>query len=542
MAKKKKKVIKAGDYFDALSFADDKGNYAKDVSEVEDVWLDTGCLMTSLISGGGCAEGRQLMFWGGEQAGKTTMVYMTMLSALAKGHAVVAYDHEGAFDMRYFRAIAAFHYPELSIPDLRKKKKLRWYDWNEGDRTYEHMRRMLSHLDHKSSTKILFVIDSLSAMNDIVTVSKTDEGESGGGMMSEARMHSKGLRAVKALIAEKGCYWIVTNQIRTDPSVTHGNNETMSGGKAVLHYNDARFRVAKKTISDTDTDLKFLTERVKVSGSTMYEEESAFGGSDHYVYSSYNTSKNKGYNPHLACFVRICVSLNNGPGIGADPCADTWFYLAATGQGKKRRKDGAYAVRMTVGGTIEVDTKRGETLSKVVGGEIVEVVFDDWIAFKKAIHKVEDVVADYGDFSLVSQASDVDIRSLCFAQFADRTAFALFEAENRRKAQKSGGVKDGEKATIVGLVLGTHQISRRKQIHKTLGIEVRTEDGDVLTLSTVGSIPDDVAVRMMEEPDKWIGKEIRMSTGAGILNIEDKSLQLDEKQPLKLKKKKVKKS
>lgn len=97
----------------------------------------------------------------------------------------------------------------------------------------------------------LIVIDSVAAMVPREEVEEEDYGKASVG--TQARMMSKALRKLTAIIGKHQCVVIFTNQTRDKINVLWGNPEVTSGGKALQYYASIRLRMSRGGIIEEGT-------------------------------------------------------------------------------------------------------------------------------------------------------------------------------------------------------------------------------------------------------------------------------------------------
>lgn len=282
--------------------------------------LPTGCLVLDLALGGGWAPGKIVGINGPEHAGKTTLLYHSIRTALGMGVRCNFYDAEGSLDRSYMERIGI----EWSMYRNKDERLLRLYRRiDTGEQVFAHIRKTLKVMPDKDEGDIsmLFVLDSAAALLP------ESEKEEAGGMLFQAKMFSNELRSTKVLIARKRALLIITNQIRYKP-MAFGNPEYSPGGEALKHYTDQRVKIKRfsKSLKDSKT--------VKGVGTGGIERETHVSGhgEDRYAYSAFTTEKNKAFSPWQTGEMRIWFSEQNESGRGVDPVYDVFHYLALTGQ------------------------------------------------------------------------------------------------------------------------------------------------------------------------------------------------------------------
>ncbi len=191
--------------------------------------ISTGCLSLDIALGvGGIPRGRVIELYGPESSGKSTLAQHIVAEA-QKANGIVAYvDVEYALDPVYAKKIG------VNVDDLILSQP------DTGEQALEIVETLV-----RSNGVDLIVVDSVAAL-----VPKAEiEGEMGDQQMGlQARLMSKALRKLTALVSKSRTAIIFINQIRMRIGVFFGNPETTPGGKALKFYSSVRIEVRRAAV------------------------------------------------------------------------------------------------------------------------------------------------------------------------------------------------------------------------------------------------------------------------------------------------------
>lgn len=189
--------------------------------------ISSGSRAIDKVTGGGYPLGRIIEIYGAASSGKTTSCYHAIAEAQKaypdKWCGFV--DSEYSFDAEYAANIGV-NVAELVVaqPD-------------SGTDAFGMIQAMIE------AGASLIVVDSVAAMLPKEEAEEEDYGKSSVG--TQARMMSKGLRKLTAIIGKHQCVVMFTNQTRDKVGVMYGNPETVSGGKALGYYASIRLKISK---------------------------------------------------------------------------------------------------------------------------------------------------------------------------------------------------------------------------------------------------------------------------------------------------------
>ncbi len=205
--------------------------------------IPTGALALDLALGiGGVPRGRIIEVYGPVSSGKTTLAQHIVAQAQKKGGIAAFIDAEHALDPEYARALGV-NVDELLIsqPDT-------------GEQALEIAEELV-----RSGAIDVIVIDSVAALVPKAEIDKAmDEQQMG----LQARLMSKALRKLTAIVGKTNTTVIFINQLRMKIGVMYGNPETTTGGNALKYYSSVRLDIRK--IDTLKKDGVDIGNRVKV--------------------------------------------------------------------------------------------------------------------------------------------------------------------------------------------------------------------------------------------------------------------------------------
>ncbi len=188
--------------------------------------IPTGSLSLDLALGiGGVPKGRVVEIFGPESGGKTT-VALHMIAEAQKRDGIAGFiDAEHALDPSYAKRIG------VDIDNLYISQP------DNGEQALEIAEAMV-----RSGAMDIVVIDSVAAL-----VPKAEiEGEMGETQVGlQARLMSKALRKLTAVISKYNCVVIFINQLREKVGVVYGSPEVTTGGRALKFYSSVRLEVRR---------------------------------------------------------------------------------------------------------------------------------------------------------------------------------------------------------------------------------------------------------------------------------------------------------
>lgn len=188
--------------------------------------IPTGCISLDLALGvGGVPRGRIIELYGPEASGKTTLAQHLVAEVQKLGGLAAFVDAEHALDPEYAKRIGV-NIEELLIsqPDT-------------GEQALDIVETLV-----RSNGVDVIVVDSVAALTPKAEI----EGEMGDIQMgAQARLMSKALRKLTAIVGKSGTTVVFINQIRQKIGVMFGNPETTTGGTALKFYSSVRIEVRR---------------------------------------------------------------------------------------------------------------------------------------------------------------------------------------------------------------------------------------------------------------------------------------------------------
>jgi recombination protein RecA len=183
-----------------------------------------------ILGVGGLPWGRVIEMYGGEGAGKSSVMNMMLAGCQRIGGQAVLVEVEHAYDPEWARMLGV-NTDELLLlqPD--------YMDGEAG--MFPQIERLLA----KTKRPMLIAVDSVAACK---TKKEFDEGLTGDAAIGEqARIWSRSLRQLSALLGKHrhGATLLLINQVRMKIGVLYGNPETTPGGNAIKFYASVRLNV-----------------------------------------------------------------------------------------------------------------------------------------------------------------------------------------------------------------------------------------------------------------------------------------------------------
>ena len=186
--------------------------------------IPSGVLSLDLAMGvGGFPKGRVIEIYGPEGGGKTTVSLQAIAEAQKRGGIAAFIDAEHALSPVYAQKLGVdINNLLISQPDY-------------GEQALEIAETLI-----RSGAVDIIVIDSVAAL-----VPKAEiEGEMGDFQVGlQARLMSKALRKLTAVISKGKTVMIFINQLREKIGIMFGNPEVTPGGRALKFYSSVRLEV-----------------------------------------------------------------------------------------------------------------------------------------------------------------------------------------------------------------------------------------------------------------------------------------------------------
>ncbi len=192
-------------------------------------WQTTNLVGLDNLLGGGRPKGRIIEIFGPESSGKTALSLQMIGTTCRLGGRGMLVDAEYAYDKNWSK--------KFGIP-VEDNDKFIVVHPDYGEQGLEVVVKTV-----KSGLVDIIVVDSVSALTPKEELD-ADVGKQQMGL--QARMMSKALRKLTAIVSKSNCTVIFINQLRTKIGVMFGNPEVTSGGKALKFYSSIRLDVRRK--------------------------------------------------------------------------------------------------------------------------------------------------------------------------------------------------------------------------------------------------------------------------------------------------------
>lgn len=189
--------------------------------------ISTGSIGLDLALGiGGVPEGRVVEIYGPESSGKTTLSLQIIAECQKRGGVCAFIDAEHALDVGYAKNLG------VDVENLLVSQP------DYGEQALDIVETIV-----RSGAIDLIVIDSVAALTPKVEI----EGEMNDQQVGvQARLMSKALRKLTAIMHKMNCTIIFINQIRMKiGTMGYGSPETTTGGNALKFYASVRIDVRK---------------------------------------------------------------------------------------------------------------------------------------------------------------------------------------------------------------------------------------------------------------------------------------------------------
>ena len=188
--------------------------------------IPTGALALDIALGvGGVPRGRIIEIYGPESSGKTTLAQHIVAEAQKKGGIAAFIDAEHALDPEYAKALGV------------KVEELLISQPDTGEQALEIAEELV-----RSGAIDVIVVDSVAALVPKAEIEKAmDEQQMG----LQARLMSKALRKLTAIVGKTNTTVIFINQLRMKIGVMYGNPETTTGGNALKYYASVRLDIRR---------------------------------------------------------------------------------------------------------------------------------------------------------------------------------------------------------------------------------------------------------------------------------------------------------
>ena len=199
--------------------------------------IPTGSMDLDIALGiGGVPRGRIIEIYGPESSGKTTLAQHIVAECQKKGGIAAFVDAEHALDPEYAKNIG------VKIEDLLISQP------DTGEQALDITEELV-----RSGAVDIIVVDSVAALVPKAEIDGSMEEQQ---MGLQARLMSKALRKLTAIVSKTNTTVIFINQLRMKIGVMFGNPETTTGGNALKYYSSVRMEIRRtETIKGEHSDL-----------------------------------------------------------------------------------------------------------------------------------------------------------------------------------------------------------------------------------------------------------------------------------------------
>ena len=207
--------------------------------------ISSGSIALDYILGvGGYPKGRVIEIYGPESSGKTTFALHAIAEVQKKDGKAAFIDAEHAIDPLYAQNLG------VNIDELILSQP------DSGEQALE-ITEMLA----KSGAIDLIVVDSVAALVPQAELN----GEMGDAQVGlQARLMSKALRKLTAVLNKSSCTIIFINQLREKVGILFGNPETTTGGRALKFYSTVRLDVRRGDVIKNGDEILGNEVKIKV--------------------------------------------------------------------------------------------------------------------------------------------------------------------------------------------------------------------------------------------------------------------------------------
>ena len=197
--------------------------------------IPSGSLLIDQALGvGGYPRGQIIEIFGPESSGKTTLALHAIAECQKLGGQAAFVDAEHAIDPNYARNLG------VNIDDLILSQP------DSGEQALEIVEMLAA-----SDAFDIIVVDSVAAL---VPQSELEGEMADQTVGAQARLMSKALRKITAILNHHECTVIFINQLREKVGVIYGNPETTAGGRALKFYSSVRIDIRRaEAIKDGPT-------------------------------------------------------------------------------------------------------------------------------------------------------------------------------------------------------------------------------------------------------------------------------------------------
>lgn len=207
--------------------------------------IPSGSLLIDKALGvGGYPRGRIIEIFGPESSGKTTLALHAIAECQKLGGQAAFVDAEHAIDPNYARNLG------VNIDDLILSQP------DSGEQALSIV-EMLANSDAFD----MIVVDSVAALVPECELEGEMNDQTVG---AQARLMSKALRKITAILNHHECTVIFINQLREKVGVMYGNPETTTGGRALKFYASVRIDIRRTEAIKNGSDMIGNSVNVKI--------------------------------------------------------------------------------------------------------------------------------------------------------------------------------------------------------------------------------------------------------------------------------------
>lgn len=207
--------------------------------------IPSGSLLIDKALGvGGYPRGRIIEIFGPESSGKTTLALHAIAECQKLGGQAAFVDAEHAIDPNYACNLG------VNIDDLILSQP------DSGEQALSIV-EMLANSDAFD----MIVVDSVAALVPECELEGEMNDQTVG---AQARLMSKALRKITAILNHHECTVIFINQLREKVGVMYGNPETTTGGRALKFYASVRIDIRRTEAIKNGSDVIGNSVNVKI--------------------------------------------------------------------------------------------------------------------------------------------------------------------------------------------------------------------------------------------------------------------------------------
>lgn len=208
--------------------------------------IPTGSIQLDQALGiGGFPIGRIVEIYGNESSGKTTIALQLIKEAQQQALKALFIDAEHALDIEYVKSIGI------------DTNKLLVANPITGEQVFELIEYTI-----KNKLANLIVIDSVASM---LPSQEAENNINDQQLGAHARLMSRGLRKIQALLVNENVCIVFLNQIREKIGVFFGNPETTTGGKALKFYTSIRIESKKADLIKNNNEKIGIKSKLTIT-------------------------------------------------------------------------------------------------------------------------------------------------------------------------------------------------------------------------------------------------------------------------------------